>query len=201
MRHPDMVSGFWRNYMYYNHDMPHDTLLSDEQVVTRVCSGDKDLFRELVRRYEEKLMRYAIYLVRSSDKAQDIVQESFINAYKNLNGFNSKLKFSSWIYRIVHNEAINHVKKYRKDVTLTEAVNTMSDENIEQNFERKEVIERAHLCLTRLPISYSEPLALYYLEDKSYEEISDIMRIPMGTVATRINRAKGIMKALCEKSG
>ncbi len=63
----------------------------------------------------------------------------------------------------------------------------------------KEIIEKAKNCLSQMPIIYSEPLALYYLEDKSYEEISDILRIPMGTVATRINRSKVIMKNICQK--
>lgn len=180
--------------------MPNVKSLSDEQLVTEIRSIDKELYVHLVKRYEEKLMRYATYLIRDGHKAADVVQESFIKAYVNLNGFNTKKKFSSWIYRIVHNEAMNAMKKYRKETPLTEAFNVMSDEDMIHNLTKKEIIEKANICLKQMPVLYSEPLALYYLEDKSYEDISDILRIPMGTVATRINRAKGMMKIICQKN-
>ena len=72
--------------------------------------------------------------------------------------------------------------------------------DIEKDFEEKETIDRVEKCLKEIPIIYSEPLSLYYIDKKSYEEISEILRIPMGTVATRINRAKKIMKKICQKN-
>ena len=84
---------------------------SDEELVEIIKSKDKEIFAEIIKRYEKKLLRYANYLLNDSDKASDVVQESFIKAYVNLNSFNNKFKFSSWIYRIVHNEAINHINK------------------------------------------------------------------------------------------
>lgn len=173
--------------------------LSDELLVIEIRTKDKQLFSELVRRYEDKLMRYATYLLHDEQKALDVVQESFIKTYVNLYGFDVQKKFSSWIYRIVHNEAINSVKKFRKEMPIESKVEIISEEDVESEFDSKEMVEKAHECLGNMPVLYSEPLQLFYLEDKSYEEISDILRIPMGTVATRINRAKGIMKKLCQR--
>jgi RNA polymerase sigma-70 factor (ECF subfamily) len=71
--------------------------------------------------------------------------------------------------------------------------------NVEDEFIKSELVSQAHNCLARMPVLYKEPLSLFYLEEKSYEEISDILRIPIGTVGTRVNRAKGMMKKLCQK--
>ena len=180
--------------------MPDIRLLSDEELVIQIRTKDKERYFELVKRYQDKLMRYATYLIHDEQKAMDTVQESFIKAYVNLNGFDAKKKFGSWIYRIVHNEAMNNAKKFVKEIPLTQNMDFKSDEDPEHDFGKKEIVENTQKCLDQMPVLYSEPLALYYLEDKSYEEISDILRIPMGTVATRINRARGIMKTICQKN-
>jgi RNA polymerase sigma-70 factor, ECF subfamily len=174
--------------------------LTDEMLVNEIRKQNRERYAELVKRYEDKLMRYATYILGDEQKARDVVQDSFIKSYINLNSFDTKKKFSSWIYRIVHNESLNSIKKYHKEVPLIQDMDFESGENIEHDFTKNEIVEKAHTCLKKMPIIYSEPLSLYYLEDKSYEEISDILRIPMGTVATRINRAKGIMKNICQKN-
>jgi len=179
--------------------MPEINILSDEELVVLIRTKEKERFTDIVERYEDKLLRYATYLIHDENKAMDVVQDAFIKAYINLNGFDVKKKFSSWIYRIVHNEAMNSVKKYHKETPLLQNADFQSEENIEQDFTRKEIIEKAQFCLDQMPVLYSEPIALYYLDEKSYEEISDILRIPMGTVATRVSRAKILMKEICQK--
>jgi len=175
-------------------------VLSDEALVVLVRTKEKERFTEIVERYQDKLLRYAAHLVHGEQKAADVVQDAFIKAYINLYGFDIKKKFSSWIYRIVHNEAMNSIKKYHKEVPLLQDMDFRSEENIEHEYSKKEIIEHAQFCLDAMPVLYSEPLALYYLDEKSYEEVSDILRIPMGTVATRINRAKTLMKKICQKN-
>jgi RNA polymerase sigma-70 factor (ECF subfamily) len=173
--------------------------IPDETLIDEIKTKDREVYRILVQRYEQKLMRYAVYLIHDEHIARDVVQEAFIKAYINLNSFDTRKSFSSWIYRIVHNEALNSIKKFQKETALFEFSDIPSQEDIEHDFSRKEIVDLTRRCLDNMTISYREPLALYYLEDKSYEEISDILRIPMGTVATRINRAKGIMKTICLK--
>ena len=104
--------------MYYYYDMADVRTLSDEELVTIIRKNDKEQYAEIVRRYQDKLRRYATVLVHDDQRALDIVQESFIKAFIHLQGFNTKKKFSSWLYRIVHNEAINAVKKTRKEVSF-----------------------------------------------------------------------------------
>jgi RNA polymerase sigma-70 factor, ECF subfamily len=88
---------------------------SDEQLVEEVRSKDQELYSHIVDRYQAKLMRYIKYLIFDEYKAADVVQETFIKAFINLNGFDTRKKFSSWIYRIAHNEAMNSVKKYHRE--------------------------------------------------------------------------------------
>src|SRR3989339_1268230 len=172
--------------------------LSDEELVKKIQSSDQELYAIIIERYQNKLLRYANSLIKDEDKAIDAVQESFIKAFINLRSFDGDKKFSSWIYRIVHNEIINLVKKYQKEILLPENFDQASEEDIQKEFEQKETSEVVERCLREMPIIYSEPLALYYIDEKSYEEIGDILRLPMGTVATRISRAKKLMKNLCQ---
>ncbi len=173
--------------------------LSDEEIVDKVRTTDSKLYAVIIERYQKKLLRYANSLIKDQDNAVDVVQSSFIKAFVNLNSFNTKHKFGSWIYRIVHNEALNLIKKYPGETPLLDDVDFRSDEDIEENFIRGETKSYVESCLKEIPLLYSEPLSLYYLDNKSYEEISDILRIPMGTVAIRISRAKKIMKKKCQR--
>lgn len=172
--------------------------LKDEQIVEIVRIKDKEAYREIVLRYQNKLLRYALSLVQDKFKAQEAVHESFIKAYINLNGFNLKMKFSSWIYRIVHNQVMNTLSKNKRELPLFDNVDFDSGENLELDLSKKEIKERVNKCIDKISIMYSEPLLLYYIEEKSYEEISDILRLPIGTVGTRINRAKVTMKKICQ---
>lgn len=174
--------------------------LSDEEVVEIVRTKDKNKYAEIIKRYQIKLIRYAYYIVGDKHIGDDVVQEGFIKAYVNLNSFNTKKKFSSWIYRIVHNEAINMLGRHKKQRIINKQAESDSGINLEDEFIKNELINHVNHCLNQVSVMYKEPLSLFYLEEKSYEEISDILRIPIGTVGTRINRAKGVMKKICQKN-
>lgn len=176
--------------------MKQITSLSDEEVVELVRSKDQELYVHLVNRYQEKLLRYAVYLIGDEQMAQDAVQTALIKAFQNLQGFNTDKKFSSWLYRIAHNEAINTVKKNHREKNLqTEIWQTIkSSQDVESEYDRKEMQVYIKKSLDKLPNSYKAPLTLFYLEERSYEDISDILRLPIGTVGTRINRGKKILK-------
>ena len=93
---------------------------------------------------------------------------------------------------------MNLVGRQKKQVSLYEEKDFDSGIDIEDDFIKKELKNHTHNCLDKMPVIYKEPLSLYYLEEKSYEEISDILRIPIGTVGTRINRSKALMKKICQ---
>jgi len=177
--------------------------LTDEELVQLVCTQDQELYSELVRRYQNKLLRYTSYLAQSETKAADITQETFIKAFINLNSFNTDKKFSSWIYRIAHNEAINNIRRYARETSLenNEQVKVVlsGDKDVQEDLDQEFLRKMVSSCLDKIPLVYRAPLALFYLEDHSYEEISDILRIPIGTVGTHINRGKKVLAEFCSK--
>ncbi len=172
---------------------------TDEEIVKIARTKDKEVYAFLIKRYQKKLIRYANYLINDENVAADAVQEGFIRAYISLNSFDLKKKFSSWIYRIVHNQAMTIISRYKQHQPMNNAFEIESEINLEDDLIKKELIQHVQNCLKQMPVLYREPLSLYYLEEKTYEEISDILRIPTGTVGTRINRAKILVRKICQK--
>ena len=171
--------------------------MSDEQIVEIILDNDKELYREIIRRYQGKLSHFLRKFIYDKDELEDVLQVVFIKAYKNLYGFDIRRKFSSWIYRIAHNEAVNHLKKNSKrGIFLDDLEYKIIDEKIDicGNIDRKLLKKEIEKNIARLKISYQEPLILFYFEDRSYEEISDILRIPKNTVGTLISRGKKMLK-------
>src|SRR3989339_1902800 len=127
--------------------MDENEKLSDEEIVEKVRSTDRDLYAIIIERYQGKLLRYVTHLIKDEHMATDAVQESFIKAYINLNGFNTKKKFSSWIYRIVHNEVINIIDKHKKSIVFDESIDFDSGINVEDSYMKEELAAHTHECL------------------------------------------------------
>lgn len=170
---------------------------TDSELVAMILENS-ELFGILVRRYEEKIFRYLmrIFFMPKED-AEDILQSIFLKVYRNLNDFDRDLKFSSWVYRIAHNEAISHFRKKKirpHTVSIDDSPSLVkhitSGENITCDLEKNCTKEEIAKVLECLDEKYREVLVLKFLEDKDYQEISDILERPMGTVATLISRAK-----------
>ncbi len=172
--------------------------LTDEELVGEVVKN-KEVFGEIIDRYQEKVLRYIFYLVGNKKDAEDIAQEVFIKVYINLLSFDKRLKFSSWLFRIAHNEAINFLKKKKINLNFDEKIYKVdSEKDIEEEFSKKEIEKKVKNCIKELPVIYREIIDLYYFENLSYEEISDVLKIPSGTVAIRLSRAKKILKNICQ---
>lgn len=175
-----------------------ESTVSDEVLVDRTLQ-DKQHFTALVQRFEGPLLRYIMRLgVMVEEDREDLLQEIFIKVYKNLNNFDNKLKFSSWIYRIAHNETMSWYRKrqVRPEGHLIgspeEVLGLLSLEtkNQEAQFDTRLDAERVESVLNELPEKYRAVLLLRYFEHKEYEEISDILRLPVGTVGTLVSRGK-----------
>jgi len=179
---------------------------TDEELVILVLE-DQDYFLYLVRKYEKKLSRYISRISNlNQDDIEDVLQDIFIKVYKNLNGFDSDLKFSSWIYRITHNEVINNYRKYKNKAKIIsfdkdgEFIKNIKGElDIEKDLNLAELKDGIFSVLNKMDIKYREVLILKFLEEKSYREMSDILRKPEGTIATLINRAKKQFLKILEK--
>ena len=184
---------------------PIDPDATDQELVAATLQ-DSGAYVHLVRRYEAPLTRYLFRLgCKHKSDADDILQEVFIKAYRNLNDYDSSLKFSSWIYRITHNEAITFFKKSNRAprVARTEdevlAFEEIANEtNIAEELDARLSGEALRAAIGRLDAKYRDVLVLRFLEDRTYEEISDILRKPSGTVATLIARAKKKLRDLIE---
>ena len=153
------------------------------------------------------MMRYARKFLSNDDDKKDIVQEIFIKAYTNIKSFDAKRKFSSWLYRIAHNELVNSLKKKNKSFLPILDLDTFlphhnySHNDVNEKIDRKNTMKLIDKCFDELNAKYKEPIILYYLENLSYKEIADVMSIPVSTVGARINRAKKMMKSIFEKKG
>jgi RNA polymerase sigma-70 factor, ECF subfamily len=174
----------------------------DEEIVKQVLKGKIDLYEEIVERYEDKLKRYIMRIVNRSEEVDDILQDVFIKAYTNLRTFDTNMKFSSWIYRIAHNESVNLIKSswIRKITSIDNFFNLKSDTDEEAKIDKKMMAKKLEWCMEKLDIKYREPLILFYLEEKSYDEISDIMRLPVRTIGVRVHRGREKLKEYCKKN-
>ncbi len=171
---------------------------TDETLVSLALIDDR-YFEVLVERYERKLQHYIMRFINCSEQdAQDIIQDVFINAYRNLNGFDTGLKFSSWIYRIAHNQAVNHLRRIAARPTVImddEAFDALASElNVEHDVGKNMEHAALRAAIGRLDEKYREVIVLRYLEGKSYDEISDILRKPRGSVSSLITRAKKLLR-------
>jgi RNA polymerase sigma-70 factor (ECF subfamily) len=169
---------------------------TDSEVV-ELAKENPDYLACLMERYEEKLFYYIRRISYfSKEDIEDILQEVFIKVYKNLNDYEDSLKFSSWIYRITHNHTVDEIRKRGGKKT---AISLDKDDlfkfiksgvNLEKDVATREKMRKVRETMEQMPLKYREPLILRFLEEKSYDEIMDILKKPKGTVATLIKRGK-----------
>jgi RNA polymerase sigma-70 factor (ECF subfamily) len=169
---------------------------TDEELVGQVLI-EPDYFLCLMKRYEIKLLRYIKRISNLRDEeVEDVLQDVFIKVYKNLNDFDSDLKFSSWIYRIAHNQVISNFRRNRSrpqaiwDEDDNILKNITEEFNIEKEIDLKILKNNINIILSQMDKKYREALVLKFLEEKDYQEISDILKKPIGTVGTLISRGK-----------
>lgn len=176
---------------------------SDNEII-RLVLKNNDYFECLIERYEEKIKRY-VRRVCSVDPAaaEDISQEVFVKVFYHLNDYNEKFSFSVWIYRIAHNLSVDFI---RKNGRFFESITNygdgsmiynriLSDEDLPENYRKKELGKRVRDVLATLPQKYRVVLVLRYLEDMSYREISDILKKPLNSVSVLINRGHKLLRS------
>jgi RNA polymerase sigma-70 factor, ECF subfamily len=180
--------------------------LSDEEVVN-LALKNQDNFVIIINRYKSKLFNYIRRITNIRDEdAEDLLQDIFLKVYLNLNDFDTDLKFSSWIYAIAHNQVISQHRKLSvraegHSTTLEDdsARKLASNINIEKEIDNIYLKDNVTKVLYALPEKYREVLVLKFLEEKNYQEISDIMKKPVGTVGSLMNKAKSEFKKELDK--
>ncbi len=181
---------------------------TDEEIA-RLSLVNQEYFLHIIKRYKFKLYRYVLRISNiDPEEAEDILQEVFMKVYQNLNDFDDSLKFSSWIYRITHNQVISNFRKItarpqKSNFDLDDELikNIASELNLAEDIDAKILRANISKVLEKINTKYREVLILKFLEEKSYNEISDIIKKPIGTVGSLMNRAKKEFKEEFLKQG
>jgi RNA polymerase sigma-70 factor (ECF subfamily) len=186
------------------------TQLADGELVQTAVAGRESSFEELVRRYQRPIAAYVYRMVGDYDAALDLTQEVFIKVYNSLSRYRAEFKFSTWIYKIAHNAAIDHLRRHAvREQAMTTSVDGERREVMiesrrltpEQESERKERRTEIESVVQLLPSSYRELIVLRHSHDLSYDEMAEVTGLPLGTVKNRLFRAREAMRDLLVQRG
>ena len=179
---------------------------SDEALVAAVLSGEDDLFGLLVRRYQTRVHAHVARMIGHREDALDLTQEIFLKVYQALSRFNPEYKFSTWLFRIAGNAAIDHLRKKRPKTVPLEvpdpdgpgrvssgeySSSDLDPYGMLRNVERGQAISEA---IADLPVEFRELIALRHFAGLSYEEIAEVKQMPLGTVKNKLFRARAVLK-------
>ncbi len=174
--------------------------LTDEQLVAICLEGKTEAFAVLVKRYEKQVYSLAYRLCHDYDEASDLAQDAFIHIYQVLAKFSNDRKFFPWMYRIAHNVCINSLNKKKQQLlSFDESIEVKEDSNTRAHQpEVKAVADETYgsimAAMDSLPENYRLPVILRYTENLSYQEIADILQVPVSTVETRLFRGRKLLQ-------
>lgn len=179
--------------------------MDDRVLVERIVSGERDLFTTLVARYEKRILNYVYRIIRRYEDAHDLTQEIFIKVFMALDRYDAKYQFSTWIFRIAQNSAIDTLRKRSlPEVSLTKsgpddeegAEREVADEGVSpyRDLKNKELSAAIDEAIEDLPSDYRELIQLRHFGELSYEEIADLKELPLGTVKNKLFRARNMLK-------
>jgi RNA polymerase sigma-70 factor (ECF subfamily) len=184
--------------------------LTDIELIAGAVKGREDGFEELVRRYQRPIVGYVFRMLGDYESSLDVTQEVFIKVYNSLARYSSEYKFSTWLYRIAHNAAIDHM---RRNSVNSQSLETESEDGAyqlqlessgptpEQDHQRSDWRAEIDTVIKRLPGPYRELIVLRHSQDMSYDEIAEVTGLPLGTVKNRLFRAREMMREIFVERG
>ena len=174
-------------------------LIEDDQlIITQIVSGQKDRFRLLVRRYERAVYGMGLSFFRNAEDAADFVQEVFLKVYRNLSGFEGRSRFSTWLYMIAYNTAINSVNRKKEYRSLAEDDPVIDGDTPELALLRSAARDAVLTAVNELPGRYRVCVDLFFFYDRSYQEIEAITGFPVNTIKSHVFRAKKLLREKLE---
>ncbi len=181
------------------------TKLSDQDIVARASAGSEKAYRELIRRYERPVFSLIYRVVRDREKAEDLAQDTFVKVLNHIGRYKPEYKFSSWIFKIAHNTALDDVRRKElptlsldgsphqlnpAEAAATAPVVASDDPAPDEFVESRELGGEIEAAIGTLRDEYRTAIVLRHMEGYAYEEIAEIMDVPLGTVKTYIHRAR-----------
>lgn len=192
---------------------PDAGVIDDRELAQRAAQGREDAFRELLHRYERPVYSLVYRMVRDRELAEDLAQEAFIRAFRSIDSYDPSYKFSNWIFKIANNRVIDHLRKRRLDTRSIDGAPTAHSDDelartgfsIEDSGERPDAyVENLELgaqieaAIGQLRPEYRSVILLRHVEGYSYDEIADLLELPLGTVKTYIHRARAELRDALE---
>ena len=178
---------------------------TDEELISRALEGDRPAYGELVNRYQARLFNAMLQVTGAHDEAEDVVQDSFVQAYVKLYTFHGNSKFFTWLYRIAFNNALSRQRRKRGDISIEQNRETTGSdpedqlESPDEPLLREERVALVHRALQLLTEEHRTILVLREMEEQSYEDIAEILQINIGTVRSRLSRARNQLKLQLEE--
>ncbi len=171
-------------------------MTDEHKLIQDILDGDKRAFSELIDRYKRLVSHIVNKMVKSSDDCQDLCQDVFIKVYQNLGEFSRQCKLSSWIGRIAYNTALNHLGKKKAelwdDISPEISIDNLPISNrcLDEEIAVEDMASRIRAEISKLPSPYNVIIALYHLDEMTYQEIAEITGLPVGTVKSYLFRAR-----------
>ncbi|MFN7171824.1 MAG: RNA polymerase sigma factor [Fimbriimonadaceae bacterium] len=187
---------------------------NERRLIERALKGDNEAFNQLIGLHQERVFKYAYRLTRNESEAEDIVGEAFVRVFRALPQFKGKSSFQTWLYTIVTNcyYDLEKKKRARKQISLEQPGRDDPTETSEiqfpdqepgpdEEYEQNVLRQTLHRAIQKLPEHQKVMIMLYHVEEISYEEISSVMQMPIGTVKSRLNRARLALRQILEEQG
>jgi RNA polymerase sigma factor (sigma-70 family) len=183
----------------------------DDKLVAAAVEGDESAYAQLVDKYQRALFYHIAKLVKDREQIEDLVQEAFMKAFGNLKSYNTDYAFSTWLYRIATNHSIDYLRKRKLQTLSIDEPQKTKDGELEvqlpddsyvtdRDIIRKQRKQIIHKSIENLPEKYREVIRMRHMEEKSYQEIAEILDLPLGTVKAHIFRAREMLyKSLKDK--
>ncbi|MBE0572799.1 MAG: sigma-70 family RNA polymerase sigma factor [Ignavibacteriaceae bacterium] len=178
--------------------------LSDQEIIDSVRKGNESDYSIIINRYKNKAFSMLTRMLKNEFDAEEVLQDCFLKAYNSLSSFKGEAKFSTWFYRIVYNSALTKLSSQKRKIeaemtSVEDHFNLVSEYN-SVDIEKKDINELVHKIINKLPEKYSAIITMFYLNEMSIEEISEVMQITASNVKVMLHRSRNLLRDLVLKS-
>jgi RNA polymerase sigma-70 factor (ECF subfamily) len=170
------------------------------ELIEKALNNDEDACQKILNLYKGRILSYVYRVVRNYHDAEDITFDTFIKCFRSLASFDRSRSFSTWLFTIAHNQTIDFLRKSKQEYEYFDERHAVRDDFVEK-YEMKKKIEKIDRALAQLPPLDRELVVLFHREEYSYQDISEILKIPVTTIKTRLHRARKRLSELVQENG